>query len=103
MPTPHTPPSAVIRVLKIIGRDIRQARKLRRLPMEVVASRAHTSRKTLQRIEDGDHRVNIGIYTSVLLALDLLENIENIADISNDPVGRQILSIQFSKKSQDSK
>lgn len=99
MPTPYTPPSAVQRVLKRVGRDIRQARKLRKLPMEVVANRAHTSRKTLQRVESGDFRVNIGIYTSVLLALDLLDNFEEIASLSNDPTGQKILSIQLLRKS----
>lgn len=99
MATPHYPSMAVIRVLTTVGRDIKQARKLRRLPMEVVASRANTSRKTLQRIEAGDHRVSIGIYTSVLLALDLLENFEDIANLSNDPTGQQILSAHLAKKS----
>ena len=67
--------------------------------MEVVASRAYTSRKTLQRVESGDFRVNIGIYASVLLALDLLDNFEEIADLSNDPTGQTILSIQLLRNS----
>ena len=99
MSTPSSPPSAVRRILLKIGRDIHQARKLRGLSMEVVAQRAHTSRKTLQRIEAGEYQVNIGIYLSVLLALDLLENVEDIADITNDPVGRQLLSLHLAKKS----
>lgn len=65
--------------------------------MAVVAERAFTSRSTLQRIEAGDTSVSTGIYASVLLALGLLEGLSQVADISNDSVGRSLASSQLPK------
>ena len=75
MPSPHRPSVAVRRALRKLGLDIRDARRRRRLPAEVIAERAFTSRPTLQRIEHGDHAVSIGIYAAVLQALGLLDGL----------------------------
>jgi hypothetical protein len=90
MPTPHHPPAAVRRTLRKLGADIHDARRRRRLPMGVVAERAFTSRTTLQRIEEGDAGVGIGIYAAVLQALGLLDGLGQIADISQDHVGQAL-------------
>lgn len=58
--------------------------------MAVVADRAFTSRSTLQRIENGDPAVSIGIYASVLQALGLLDTLGQVADIANDTVGQRL-------------
>lgn len=87
MPTPTTPPGKVRRALRVLGSDIRDARKRRALSMETVADRAFTSRKTLQRIEQGDHGVSVGIYASVLNALGLLDRLAALADPANDEIG----------------
>jgi len=97
MPTPHTPPAAVRRVLRKLGADIHDARRRRRLPMAVVAERAFTSRSTLQKIEAGDTNVSIGIYAGVLQALGLLDGLGQIADIGNDPVGQALASAELPK------
>jgi len=55
--------------------------------MALVADRAFTSRVTLQRIEEGDPGVSIGIYASVLHALGLIENLTELADPAKDTVG----------------
>lgn len=88
MPTPHTPSAAARKALAKLGGDIRDARRRRRLPMAVVAERAFTSRSTLQRIEQGDPAVSMGIYAAVLLALGLLEGLGRLADPSVDSVGQ---------------
>ena len=98
MPTPHRPPAVVRRVLHKLGADIRDARRLRRLPMAVVAERAFTSRSTLQRVEAGEFNVSIGIYAAVLHALGLLQGLGEIADISRDSVGRMLASTQLPKR-----
>jgi len=90
MPTPHFPTSGVRRVLRKLGADIRDARRRRRLPMAVVAERAFTSRSTLQRVEQGDPAVGIGIYAGVLQALGLLDRLGDIADSSQDSVGQAL-------------
>src|SRR5580700_3263102 len=97
MPTPHNPSAAVRRALRKLGADIHDARRRRRLPMAVVAERAFTSRSTLQKVEAGDTVVSIGIYAAVLQALGLLEGLNQIADISNDSVGRALASAELPK------
>jgi transcriptional regulator with XRE-family HTH domain len=97
MPTPHTPPAAVRRALRKLGADIRDARRVRRLPMAVVAERAFTSRSTLQKVEAGDTNVGIGIYAGVLQALGLLDGLNQIADIGADPVGQALASARLPK------
>ena len=92
MPTPATPPNRVRKALRTLGNDIRDARKRRALSMETVAQRAFTSRKTLQRIESGDHGVSIGIYAAVLNALGLLDGLGVLADPANDDVGMELAS-----------
>lgn len=87
MPTPHHPPSAVRRALASLGANIRLARQRRGLTMALVADRAFTSRVTLQRIEEGDAGVSIGIYASVLHALGLMENLAELANPVKDTVG----------------
>ena len=92
MSTPHRPSVAVRRALRILGLDIRDARKRRRLTSEVVAERAFTSRPTLRRIEAGDYTVSIGIYAAVLQALGLLEGLEKLAGPGNDIAGLAMAS-----------
>ena len=98
MPTPHRPPIAVLKGLQVLGTDIRDARKRRKLPMSVVAERAFTSRPTLQRIEEGDPGVGIGIYASVLQSLGLLQNLTDVASIGNDPVGQSLASADLPRR-----
>ena len=66
--------------------------------MAVIAERAFTSRSTLQKVEAGDANVSIGIYASVLQALGLLEGLGQIADVSNDVVGRALASAELPKR-----
>lgn len=98
MATPHYPPVAVRRALRKLGQDIRDARRRRGLPAEIVAERAFTSRPTLRRIEDGDHTVGIGIYAAVLQALGLLDGLGLIADPGNDEVGLALASEKLPKR-----
>jgi transcriptional regulator with XRE-family HTH domain len=90
MPTPHHPTAVVRKSLIKLGADIRDARKRRRLPMALIADRAFTSRSTLQRVEEGDPSVSIGIYAAVLHALGLLGGVGQLADFSVDDVGRAL-------------
>lgn len=90
MPTPHHPSAAVRKALAGLGRDIRAARRRRRLPMAVVADRAFTSRATLQRVEAGDPSVGMGIYAAVLHTLGLLEGLGGLAHPSADEVGQAL-------------
>lgn len=63
--------------------------------MGIVAERAFTSRSTLQRIEEGDPGVGIGIYAAVLQALGLLDRLGELADPSHDPVGQALADAEL--------
>lgn len=98
MPTPHRPSVAVRRALRKLGGDINEARRRRRLPMELVAERAFTSRQSVQRVEDGDAGVSIGIYAAVLQALGLVDGLADLADPSRDKVGQAMASADLPKR-----
>lgn len=87
MPTPHRPSIGVRRALRKLGHDLHDARRRRGLPAGVVAERAFTSRPTLQRVEQGDPSVGIGIYAAVLQALGFLDELSQVADVSRDAAG----------------
>jgi transcriptional regulator with XRE-family HTH domain len=98
MPTPHQPSAAVRKSLGQLGADIRDARRRRRLPMSVVADRAFTSRSTLQRIEEGDPSVSMGIYAAVLHTLGLLEDLGQLASPAKDTIGQALATDALPKR-----
>jgi len=83
-------PIPVRRALRKLGRDIRDARRRRRIPLAVVADRASISRMTLIKLEKGDPGVAMGIYATVLFVLGLSERVADLADATNDPIGLQL-------------
>src|SRR5581483_1446628 len=85
-----TLPIPVLRSLRKLGQDIRDARRRRRIPAAILAARASISRTTLNKIEAGDEGVYIGNYAAVLFALGLADRIANLADVTEDPVGREL-------------
>ena len=76
--------------LKKLGRDLKDARRRRHISMRLLAERAAISLSTLNRIERGDPAVSMAHYASVIFTLGLLENLRNLADITQDPVGRHL-------------
>ena len=78
------------RALRKLGQDIRDARKRRRLPMELLAERARISRSTLTKVEKGDESVALGIYAAVLFVLGLVAGLGSLVDASGDTLGRSI-------------
>src|ERR1700737_219841 len=83
-------PLPVRHALRKLGRDIRDARRRRRIPAAIVAQRASISRTTLVKIEKGDPGVGMGIYATALFVLGMSERLTDIADPKNDPVGLQL-------------
>lgn len=82
-----TIPLAAIKALKKLGADIKDARRRRRIPMEIMAQRAMIGRSTLIRVEKGAPEVSMGIYVTILFLLGLEERIADLADIRSDDVG----------------
>ena len=83
-------PIPVRRVLRKLGSDIRDARRRRRIPVQLAAERASISRMTLLRIEKGESGVAMGSYATVLFTLGLADRLGDIADPRNDPTGLQL-------------
>jgi len=80
-----TLPMPVKRALKKLGMDIRDARKRRRISMDIMAERAMTSRQTLGRLESGDPKVSMGAYATVLFVLGMTDRLAELLDASVDP------------------
>lgn len=80
-------PLPVQRVLRKLGRDLRDARLRRRIPTTIMAERASISRTTLNKVEKGDPGVSLGIYATVLFVLGLADRVGDLADIRTDTVG----------------
>lgn len=78
------------RALKKLGQDLRDARRRRRIPMDLLAERARISRSTLTKVEKGDESVALGIYAAVLFALGLIEGLGKLADPAIDMLGREL-------------
>lgn len=75
------------RALQILGQDLRDARKRRRIPMRLAAERAGVSRATLTKVEKGDEGVSLGAYAKVLFILGMIQQLAELADIKFDEVG----------------
>jgi hypothetical protein len=91
-------PLPVTRVLRKLGRDIREARLRRRIPTAIVAERASISRTTLVKLEAGDPGVSIGITATVLFILGLADRLAELADIRNDEQGLALAEEQLPKR-----
>jgi hypothetical protein len=84
------PPIPVVRALRKLGRDISEARRRRRIPVNILAQRAALSRSTLHKVEGGNSGVSLGNYASVLFALGMLERLSDLADARHDSVGLRL-------------
>lgn len=80
-------PTPVRRSLHKLGRDIRVARKKRRLTVAMMMERVGVSKVTYLKIEKGDPRVGIGIYGTTLMVLGLGTPFSDIADPAGDDEG----------------
>lgn len=80
----------VTRALRKLGRDLRDARRRRRIPVAILAQRASISRTTLNKVEKGDAGVAMGNYAGVLFALGLVDRLGDLADPRNDAVGLRL-------------
>lgn len=83
-------PIPVIRTLRKLGNDIRDARRRRRIPVAILAERASISRMTLNKIEKGDPGVSLGNYARILFSLGIADRLADVADVRHDDIGLQL-------------
>ncbi|MDX9915633.1 MAG: helix-turn-helix transcriptional regulator [Sphaerochaeta sp.] len=84
---------AVERKLSVMGEQIKLARLRRKHSVSLIAERAGISRSTLWAIERGTSSVSIGAYASVLLALNMVDDLLLIA--KDDVLGRTIQDLDL--------
>lgn len=91
-------PLPVKRALKKLGHDLCNARKRRRIPMQLAAERASISRATLSKIERGDEGVSLGAYARVLFVLGMIGRLSELADSTSDQLGLELEAENLPKR-----
>jgi hypothetical protein len=91
-------PLPVVRALRKLGQDIRDARRRRRIPVAVAAERASISKTTWLKVEKGDPGVRVGTYICVLFVLGLVDRVSALADPSTDSVGLRLEEEQLPQR-----
>lgn len=84
------------KILKMLGGNLKLARRRRKLTSEQVAERANISRSTLWHVEKGSDHISIGIYLQVFSVLGLAEDFKQLA--ANDILGRKLQDAQLITK-----
>lgn len=83
-------PVPVIKALDKLGQDINDARRRRRITIELMAERAGLSRATIGKIEKGDPTASMGGYASVLFVLGMDGRLSDLVDSAHDLIGRRL-------------
>ena len=91
-------PFPVRRALIMLGQDIRDARRRRRIPMHLAAERASISRTTLSKIEKGEEGVAIVAYAKVLFVLGMIERLAQLVDPVHDRLGLELEAESLPKR-----
>ena len=84
------------KILEQLGENIKLAYRRRGYSQLLISERTGLSRLTIRRIEQGDPKVSIGHYVSVLSVLGLVEDFAKIA--SDDELGRKLQDIKLLEK-----
>jgi transcriptional regulator with XRE-family HTH domain len=96
-------PIPVIRTLKKLGSDIRNARLRRRISTAIMAERASITRTTLAKVEQGHPGVSLGIFATILFILGMSDRLSDLVDLSHDPVGLELEEERLPKRIRQSK
>ena len=91
-------PLPVVRTLRKLGNDIRDARRRRRIPVAVAAERASISKTTWLKVEKGDPGVLTGTYATVLFVLGFVDRLALLADPASDNVGLRLEEEQLPER-----
>jgi DNA-binding XRE family transcriptional regulator len=83
-------PIPAIKALRKMGKDLSDARRRRRITIELMAERAGVSRATIGKIEKGDPTTSIGGYASVLFVLGMTDRVGDLVDATHDLIGRRL-------------
>ncbi|MFX4299898.1 helix-turn-helix domain-containing protein [Pseudosulfitobacter pseudonitzschiae] len=82
----ETMPDDLISRLSELGSDISAARRVRQLSQEDLAQRMNVGRRTVSRMEQGDHRVSFGAFMTAAWIMGLENNLLTAFGTEADPV-----------------
>jgi transcriptional regulator with XRE-family HTH domain len=88
----------VRRALKKLGKDIKEARIRRSITIAMMAERTGVTAITIAKVENGDPSVSFGTYATVIFILGMVDKVQNLLDLSEDIVGRQLAEEQLPKR-----
>jgi len=84
------PPYVVEQTLKQLGANLRTARLRRNLTIKDVAEKIGTGTRAVSDVEKGKPSTGIAIYTALLWAFDLIDQMEDVADPAKDQEGQRL-------------
>lgn len=76
--------------LKQLGGNIRTARIRRRLTIKEMSEKTGAGVRAIAEAEKGNPSTSIVTYTALLWVLGMLENLQSVADPSNDAEGQAL-------------
>lgn len=89
-PLSTTPPFAVEKSLRRIGADLRYARLRRNLRIEDVAAKIGTGPRAIRDAENGKPTTGMVVYTALLWAYDLINQLDEVAQPVRDAEGQML-------------
>lgn len=84
------PPYPVERTLKALGANLRTARLRRNLTIDDMAGKIGTGKRAVADAERGKPSTGIAVYAAMLWALDLLQQMEEVALPERDDEGQTL-------------
>lgn len=84
------PPYAVEQTLKGLGENLRTARLRRNITLEELAEKIGTGRRAVADAEKGKPSTSIAVYAGMLWALDLLQQMDDVAAPEKDEEGQNL-------------
>ncbi|HYN78587.1 MAG TPA: helix-turn-helix transcriptional regulator [Lamprocystis sp. (in: g-proteobacteria)] len=94
MTTPNklsaAPPYAVEQTLQRLGANLRTARLRRNLTLAEIAEKIGTGVRAVADAERGKPSTGVAVYAALLWALDLLDQMDEVARPENDATGQQL-------------
>ena len=91
-------PRPVDRTLRILGREISTARRVRRLSQEDLAQRMGTSLSTVRRMESGYPGTALHAFLRALHVLGRLDDVAKALSTENDALGMDLVREQLPQR-----
>lgn len=87
------PPLRVSETIAKLGRDLRTARLRRNISLEEMAAKVGVNRHVIAAAEHGKLTTGIGVYAAMLWAMNLIHQIDPVADPLRDEEGMALSSL----------